>query len=168
MTRVTRMGGLRTLTSKYGLVLCIQFSLSLYITSGQHWEAPPPPQQGSAPEEHFDEDDDEAASNNGEDAPTGDGREAIEQALRERIIVDRFPLASAGQPIAMHEMGSRYDSAQYNSQVRGTPNNPYAPFNSKLDWEVARWAKLRSPSSTAMTELLEIEGVCLCYLCMLV
>ncbi|EPQ49860.1 hypothetical protein GLOTRDRAFT_51483, partial [Gloeophyllum trabeum ATCC 11539] len=29
----------------------------------------------------------------------------------------------------------------------------------KLDWEVGRWAKLRGPSSTALTELLQIEGV---------
>ncbi|KAI0336980.1 hypothetical protein BDW22DRAFT_1340702 [Trametopsis cervina] len=90
---------------------------------------------------------------------TEGGRQALEQALRERIFVDHFPLPSAGQPIAMHGSGSCYDSIQYNSQLRGTPNNPYGPFNSKLDWEIARWAKLRSPSSTAMTELLQIEGL---------
>ncbi|KAJ7841520.1 hypothetical protein B0H14DRAFT_3694203 [Mycena olivaceomarginata] len=39
------------------------------------------------------------------------------------------------------------------------PNNVYAPFNSKLDWEVARWAKLRGAGSTAFTELLKIDGV---------
>ncbi|KIL54452.1 hypothetical protein M378DRAFT_29088, partial [Amanita muscaria Koide BX008] len=35
----------------------------------------------------------------------------------------------------------------------------YAPFSSKLDWEIARWAKLHGPSSAAVTELLQIEGV---------
>ncbi|KAJ7864581.1 hypothetical protein B0H14DRAFT_3084418 [Mycena olivaceomarginata] len=39
------------------------------------------------------------------------------------------------------------------------PNSVYAPFNSKLDWEVARWAKLRGAGSTAFTELLKINGV---------
>ncbi|KAJ7137196.1 hypothetical protein C8R44DRAFT_828619 [Mycena epipterygia] len=37
--------------------------------------------------------------------------------------------------------------------------NPYAPFNSKMDWEVARWAKLRGSGSTAFTDLLNVEGV---------
>ncbi|KAG1837613.1 hypothetical protein F4604DRAFT_1931480 [Suillus subluteus] len=39
------------------------------------------------------------------------------------------------------------------------PNNVYAPFTSKLDWEMARWAKLRGPSSTAFSELVSIEGL---------
>ncbi|KAJ4471753.1 hypothetical protein C8J55DRAFT_375236, partial [Lentinula edodes] len=38
--------------------------------------------------------------------------------------------------------------------------NPWAPFQSRIDWEVARWAKMRGPSSTAFSELLEIDGVC--------
>lgn len=37
--------------------------------------------------------------------------------------------------------------------------NPWAPFNSKLDWEVARWAKMHGPGSTALSELLAIDGV---------
>jgi hypothetical protein len=39
------------------------------------------------------------------------------------------------------------------------PNNLYALFASKLDWEIARWAKLRGPGSNAMSELLKVEGV---------
>ncbi|KAI1782343.1 hypothetical protein LXA43DRAFT_1145230 [Ganoderma leucocontextum] len=38
-------------------------------------------------------------------------------------------------------------------------DNPYAPFNSRLDWEIARWGKLRGSSSTSLTELLQIQGV---------
>ncbi|TFK58772.1 hypothetical protein BDN72DRAFT_727464, partial [Pluteus cervinus] len=37
--------------------------------------------------------------------------------------------------------------------------NPYAPFCSKLEWEIAQWAKTRGPGSTAFTDLLAIEGV---------
>jgi hypothetical protein len=37
--------------------------------------------------------------------------------------------------------------------------NTWSPFSSRLDWEVARWAKLRGPSSTAFSELLAINGV---------
>ncbi|KAF8958080.1 hypothetical protein BDZ97DRAFT_1906593 [Flammula alnicola] len=35
----------------------------------------------------------------------------------------------------------------------------WAPFQSKMDWEVARWAKLRGQGSTAFTDLLAIDGV---------
>ncbi|KAI0039049.1 hypothetical protein FA95DRAFT_1585366 [Auriscalpium vulgare] len=41
----------------------------------------------------------------------------------------------------------------------GDPTNEYHPFPSKLAWEVAKWAKLRGPTSTALTDLLAIEGV---------
>ena len=37
--------------------------------------------------------------------------------------------------------------------------NAWAPFASKIDWEIARWAKLRGPSSTALSELLRVKGV---------
>ncbi|KAM6489459.1 hypothetical protein JOM56_015092, partial [Amanita muscaria] len=38
-------------------------------------------------------------------------------------------------------------------------HNPYAPFTSQLEWEIAKWAKLRGPSSTAFTDLMAIDGV---------
>ncbi|KAF8266678.1 hypothetical protein EI94DRAFT_1548979, partial [Lactarius quietus] len=33
------------------------------------------------------------------------------------------------------------------------------PFQSKHDWDFARWAKNQGPSSNAVTELLAIDGV---------
>ena len=47
---------------------------------------------------------------------------------------------------------------QYSAEV-GDHQNPYTPFTSELDWKFARWAKLRGPGSTAVTELMAIEGV---------
>ncbi|KAF8869819.1 hypothetical protein BD779DRAFT_1479404 [Infundibulicybe gibba] len=47
----------------------------------------------------------------------------------------------------------------YMDKIPDQINNPYAPFISKLDWEVARWAKLRGPGSTAVSDLLAIEGI---------
>jgi hypothetical protein len=35
----------------------------------------------------------------------------------------------------------------------------WAPFSTRTEWEIARWAKLRGPSSTALSELLKINGV---------
>ncbi|KAG0706653.1 hypothetical protein DFH29DRAFT_980304 [Suillus ampliporus] len=40
--------------------------------------------------------------------------------------------------------------------------NPYAPFSSQMDWEIAQWAKLRGLSSTAFSDLLSIDGVSEC------
>ncbi|KAI0765857.1 hypothetical protein BD413DRAFT_606037 [Trametes elegans] len=49
---------------------------------------------------------------------------------------------------------------QYQQDIVGAHgDNPYAPFASKLDWEVARWAKLRGSGSTAFTDLLTIQGL---------
>jgi hypothetical protein len=38
-------------------------------------------------------------------------------------------------------------------------DNPYHPFNSQIEWEVARWAKVHGATSTAFTDLLSIDGV---------
>lgn len=35
----------------------------------------------------------------------------------------------------------------------------FAPFLSRLDWEVACWAKTRGPGSNALDDLLRIDGV---------
>ncbi|EIN09278.1 hypothetical protein PUNSTDRAFT_113700 [Punctularia strigosozonata HHB-11173 SS5] len=40
---------------------------------------------------------------------------------------------------------------------------PWAPFKTRIDWEIAKWAKLRGPSSTAFTELLVREALGLSY-----
>ena len=50
---------------------------------------------------------------------------------------------------------------QYASGLSNEDNEPseWAPFSSHLKWEVARWAKLRGPSSTALSGLLHIDGV---------
>lgn len=87
---------------------------------------------------------------------TGGGRDAIENALRQPTVIDRFPSASAGAPVATvlePSFPSQYDKG-VNSH-----DNLYTPFSSRLDWEVARWAKLRGPGSNALTELLRIDGV---------
>ena len=49
----------------------------------------------------------------------------------------------------------------YASSLQTEDNQPleWAPFSTRLEWEVARWAKLRGPSSTALSELLQINGV---------
>jgi hypothetical protein len=49
---------------------------------------------------------------------------------------------------------------EYENNLGGPTSNLYAPFNSEIDWELAKWARLRGPSATSFTELLQINGVC--------
>ena len=64
----------------------------------------------------------------------------------------------AGQPI---RVGQPTAAGGYRTQPGCNPGgaNPYAPFHSQTDWEVAKWGKLRGPTSTAFTELLKIPSV---------
>lgn len=38
-------------------------------------------------------------------------------------------------------------------------NNPYYPFISKMEWEIAQWANNEGPTQTAFSNLLKIQGV---------
>jgi hypothetical protein len=76
-------------------------------------------------------------------------------------VVVKFPGGRAGEVISERRAASVEE--QYGTAL-GKSNNPYAPFASKMDWEVARWAKLRGSGSTAFTDLLKIPGVCRAYI----
>ncbi|KAG1880796.1 hypothetical protein F4604DRAFT_1879802 [Suillus subluteus] len=72
-------------------------------------------------------------------------------------IIVRYPDIQAGQPVKTIKQPS---NATYHAQLNGmSADNIYTPFASKLDWDMARWAKLRGSSSTAFDELVSIEGL---------
>lgn len=82
-------------------------------------------------------------------------REIIEKNILVNPVVSSFP-GHAGE--ALVEVGpSGY--AVYEEQVGTESGNMYAPFQSKADWEFARWAKRRGVGSTAASELMGIDGV---------
>ena len=71
------------------------------------------------------------------------------------FIIDRFPSASAGAPI----------SGPHEDPSLAVPDRSiWAPFRSQCDWEFALWAKMRGPTSSAVTDLLAIPEVCAPYL----
>ena len=70
--------------------------------------------------------------------------------------VEHFPSAVAGAPIP--NMGQSVPGYQALHDNLGQGRIWY-PFQSQRDWEFARWAKNRGPSSTAVTELLAMNGV---------
>ncbi|KAJ3711133.1 hypothetical protein DFJ43DRAFT_1108174 [Lentinula guzmanii] len=79
-------------------------------------------------------------------------------SLREPYIC-LYPDPRAGAPIASQDE-IIHENLRYHSNLEGIAQNPWAPFSSEIDWKIACWAKLRGPSSTALTELLAINGVC--------
>ena len=71
------------------------------------------------------------------------------------LIVDSFPYSSPGAPIPGAGQGLHvYESSQ---DVFGS--STWAPFRSQRDWEIAHWAKMRGPTSSALSELLAIPEV---------
>ncbi|KZT19695.1 hypothetical protein NEOLEDRAFT_1077336 [Neolentinus lepideus HHB14362 ss-1] len=78
--------------------------------------------------------------------------------MRKPAATVAFPSSVAGKPIRAADASS-LEYAQYAFQLGSGSADPWAPFVSKLDWDVARWAKLHGPGSTALTELLQIEGL---------
>ncbi|KAJ7181984.1 hypothetical protein C8R46DRAFT_1313743 [Mycena filopes] len=91
-------------------------------------------------------------------APTREARKMAEDKFHHKPIIDKYPGRLAGRAISVPTASSEetYRSALGDS----THENPYAPFKSKVDWEVAKWAKVRGAGSTAFTDLLNIDGVC--------
>ncbi|KAG6905714.1 hypothetical protein DXG01_001151 [Tephrocybe rancida] len=82
----------------------------------------------------------------------------IEDNLHQAPTVIQFPGGQAGAPIpytAQQPIGEEAYRA-----TLGDANNLWAPFTSKIDWEIAKWAKTRGPGSTSFSELLDIDGVC--------
>jgi len=81
------------------------------------------------------------------------------QKSDQKIEVTHFG-GMAGKPV---RTGRPTAADCYQAEVGqdGETNNPYAPFISQTDWEFAKWAKLRGPTSTAVTDLLCIPNVSL-------
>ena len=72
-----------------------------------------------------------------------------------QLIVDGFPHGSAGAPIP----GACEGSNIYQSTRETFGTSMWAPFHSQCDWEIARWSKMRGPSSSAVAELFAIPEV---------
>ncbi|KAJ7438607.1 hypothetical protein FB451DRAFT_1447943 [Mycena latifolia] len=89
--------------------------------------------------------------------PTREKRKITEDRFHEEPVIVKFPGNRAGEEMSKARCASAEE--QYNAAV-GKSSNIYAPFASKMDWDIARWAKLRGSGSTAFTDLLEIDGVC--------
>ena len=80
-----------------------------------------------------------------------------------QVTINCFPRDSAGAPIP----GAREGSHIYRSTWEAFGTSIWALFCSQIDWEIARWAKMRGPTSSAVADLFAIPEVrgwlyCLC------
>ncbi|KAH8977942.1 hypothetical protein EDB86DRAFT_2837195 [Lactarius hatsudake] len=72
-----------------------------------------------------------------------------------QLVVDRFPHGSPGAPIPGTVQGSHV----YQSSEETFESSVWAPFRSQSDWEIAHWAKMHRPTSSAVTDILAIPRV---------
>lgn len=132
------------------------------------WEAPRPPIPSDEVANH---------EHNAPDAPDSratssttpnvdaNSRSRFETALRDSIHVRHFPSETAGRVITQPSHHATTHYRAYEARLRQPQQsadgevNIYTPLASKLDWDIARWAKLRGPGSTSVSELLSIDGV---------
>ena len=91
------------------------------------------------------------------DAPEGspNDMEAGNAEAMPTVVIDVFPSASAGAPID----GMPHGNSVYESQQGVDGDSAWYPFTSQCDWLLARWAKMRGPTSSVVTELLAIPEV---------
>lgn len=83
-----------------------------------------------------------------------EGTQLQEESQEEPTIV-HFPGRRAGEVCSKGIM--RMEECE--NALGGPSENAYSPFASRIDWELAKWAKLRGPSATSFTEMLNISGV---------
>lgn len=116
------------------------------------WERPADPVQ-----QDIDGGDDFENSDNSDalSQPHPAERQEAEAPLGHQPIVEKFPRRHAGAPVH-HSRTTAFES--YKNVLQGA-ENVWAPFVSRIDYEVAKWAKLRGSGSTAFSELLAIDGV---------
>ncbi|KAG2366131.1 hypothetical protein BDR07DRAFT_1480545 [Suillus spraguei] len=82
-------------------------------------------------------------------------QQEVQELLGRQPIIEKFPQHRAGTLI--HLFGTTVFGS-YNNVLQGT-DNVWAPFVSRINYEVAKWAKLCGSGSTAFSELLAIEGL---------
>lgn len=116
------------------------------------WEPPlPDDAEDERMDEMEDEDGGEGAQGNREESPEYNTDVPLIDKGAKPFVVN-YPDPRAGTPTTDERRHSGWE--RYRSELEGG-----GPWVSKLDWEFARWAQLRGPGATSLTELLKIDGV---------
>jgi hypothetical protein len=70
------------------------------------------------------------------------------------VVIEQFSFGNPGAPTH----GTHYGSATDDTD-RGALGDNWAPFHSKLDWDIACWAKKHGLTSSAIADFLAIPEV---------
>ncbi|KAF7358764.1 hypothetical protein MSAN_01215400 [Mycena sanguinolenta] len=89
------------------------------------------------------------------EAPLIDSSMPPEERFVQRPHITKFG-GQAGVPLPQREAPT---FEQYEAHLSALDSNEWSPFKSRIDWAIARWAKLRGSTSTAFSDLLAIEGL---------
>lgn len=89
-------------------------------------------------------------------APGGISIESHNRLEVPPVFIKKFG-GQAGKPIRTNINGG-YSNYVGQRETDGQ-ENIWAPFSSKMEWEIVQWVKLHGPGSTSFTEFLEIKGV---------
>ena len=95
--------------------------------------------------------------------PTHGAQGLAERQLEQEPFVIPYP--SRGQGVGDPVAGARiraqraHVNVPYELEIEPDETNPYAPFVSQLDWNLAKWAKLHCPGSTIFGDLMNIPNV---------
>jgi hypothetical protein len=73
------------------------------------------------------------------------------------LVVEHCPLGEPGAPIPSEHDGSHV----YHTSQEAFQSSIWAPFSSQCDWDIAHWAKMQGPMSSALADLLAIPEVSL-------
>ncbi|KAJ7488672.1 hypothetical protein B0H11DRAFT_1912825 [Mycena galericulata] len=92
-------------------------------------------------------------------APSKTAHKAAEDRFHHKPIVEHYPGKLAGKPTSSVRVTTAEELYQSTLTDSSASNNPYTPFESRMDWEVAKWVKLRGSGSTVFSDLLNVEGV---------
>jgi len=99
--------------------------------------------------------------------PTCGTRGLAESQLEQQPFVMPYPSQRVGDAVGTRirvqdhcQAESAHANALYELEIVQDETNPYAPFVSQMDWEIAKWAKLHGLGSTTFGELMAIPGVC--------
>ncbi|KAG2131435.1 uncharacterized protein EDB93DRAFT_1323215 [Suillus bovinus] len=122
------------------------------------WELPvkgEPPVEEEPPVDEDEDEDNQCNSTHCQDI------QLRAQGQRGCVVVP-YPDPHAGQQITNQAANCYAANVEYGAQFNAEQENLYHPFTLRMDWEVARWAKLCGLGLTALSDLLAIEGVCEC------
>ncbi|KAF9533674.1 hypothetical protein CPB83DRAFT_890141 [Crepidotus variabilis] len=121
------------------------------------WERPRPTSEDEGPlGMGMDVDEDEDEEDRAFDTTACASAEARFDICASRIV--RFSSLHPQSNVGAIVLAGQHLDGGYASSL-GSNSNPWAPFKTKIDWKLGRWGKLRGQGSTALSELLSINGL---------